>query len=125
MLCTSCTLKKICSVYSTKKEHEAEITISITSCNYKTNIGEVETESIVNNNVLLDQFDEEEYKRLLDKQNGINAENKPQIITCPTCGGQDYLDYITCCSKCGAEICANCGTNDMGLNYCSECWERL
>lgn len=127
MLCTSCTLKKICTVYSTKKEHEDAITISITNCEYKTNINQVKPDqvSITDSDILLGQFDEEEYKKFLDRQKGIIAENKSEIMTCPTCGGQDYSDYITICSKCGREVCGNCGTNDEGLTYCSKCWEEI
>lgn len=124
MMCTSCTIKKICSVYAFKKEHEEMISMPVTTCKYKT--GDIQASSTpVDASVsLAEQFDEEEYKKFLNKQKGVTEEDSNEIMTCPSCGGRDYADMITVCSKCGTMVCGNCSTSDNGLTYCNKCWEE-
>lgn len=129
MECKNCTLKKVCKVTEIIKSFEGDIDISVNSCNYKAsrNTTSTATEKLDNNKTFLaDSFDQEEYDRLLKKMNGEKIKDiNDVIIECKTCGGQDYLSELKSCSKCGTEICGNCGTSDNGQVYCQKCWEEL
>ena len=128
MECLKCKTKKVCKIYDMKLMYQDDVVMNITNCNFKEKpIYDKQTTdfSSYSTNSLKEQFDEEEYQRFLKKQNGIVEEVKDEIMTCPTCGGQDYSNYITICSKCGSTVCGNCSTNDEGLTYCNKCWEEV
>ena len=131
MNCTTCALKKICKVEDLRKIYEGDIEFNITSCKFKhlndttLQTSSVQAISTEEADSFASSFDEEEYKRLLAKQNGIVSEVDTTLVTCSTCEQTDYKEYISVCSKCGTEICGNCGTSDNGLNYCQKCWEEL
>lgn len=129
MRCKNCVLRKVCKVTEMIKNFEGDIDITVNSCNYETNRNTISTVTEKPNNnkaFLADSFDQEEYNRLLKKMNGETVKDINNIvIECKTCGGQDYLSEIKSCSKCGAEICGNCGTSDNGQLYCQKCWEEL
>lgn len=132
MECTNCRLKKICRLNEMMKEFNDEIVFDITKCQYKTSSNEqqvVEEKTVTSKtiqDVLAESFNQEEYDRLLKKMDGQAEEDiNNTIIECKTCGGQDYLSELRVCSKCGAEVCGNCGTSDNGNIYCQKCWEDL
>ena len=128
MRCKNCVLRKVCKVTEMIKNFEGDIDITVNSCNYETNRNTISTVTEKPNNkaFLADSFDQEEYNRLLKKMNGETGKDINNIvIECKTCGGQDYLSEIKSCSKCGTEICGNCGTSDNGQLYCQKCWEEL
>lgn len=130
MECINCSIKKICTVYKMKKELEHEVSFDIKSCKFK-NVNNLNTvqnneQAIDTANAFADSFDENEYNRLLNKINNIKEEEfNNEIAECSSCHGKDYITELNVCNVCGKETCGNCGTSDMGLNYCSECWERL
>lgn len=130
MNCTTCALKKICKVEDLKRLYEGDIVFDITSCKFKhlndnVSANGVQAIPAKEKNSFASSFNEEEYQRLLDKQNGVVNEIDTTLVTCSTCQHTDYKEYISVCSKCGTEICGNCGTSDNGLNYCQKCWEEL
>lgn len=133
MECKNCTLKKVCKVNELIQSFEGDIGITINSCNYKTKntntattIIEAKELAVDNSAFLADNFDQEEYNRLLSKMNNEEVDDiNNTIIECKTCGGKDYLSELRACSSCGTEICGNCGTSDNGRNYCQKCWEEL
>lgn len=133
MECTNCKIKKICRLNEMIKEFNDEIVFDITKCQYKASSNEqqvvLEDKPSISNSIqsaLAESFNEEEYNRLLKKMEGQADEDINNIIIeCKTCGGQDYLSELRTCSKCGAEVCGNCGTSDNGYIYCQKCWEAL
>lgn len=126
MLCNNCKIKSICKVYDIKKDKLGEINIKIDSCSYHASeIIQKSIDKAENNvNTFADSFDEEEYKKFLDKQNGVPDIDDDIIVTCSTCHGTCYQSDINICTKCGKEICANCGTASDGMNLCEKCWEE-
>lgn len=140
-LCSSCGIKEICTVFQLKKEKMHDIEMVISKCKYASSIrtaeapdtdkvpkeisshlqnSDLECESTLN--VFSSSFDEDEYKKFLDRQSSVE-EDKDIIATCETCGGTCYQSDITICSKCGKVVCANCATGFSGLTYCEKCWE--
>lgn len=131
MNCTRCVLKKICKVEELRRLYNGEIEFNVTSCKFQNlnnttlQTNNVQAVPISEADSFASSFDEEEYKRLLAKQNGVVNEINTTLVTCSSCGQTDYQEYISVCSKCGTETCGNCGTSDNGLNYCQKCWEEL
>jgi len=131
MNCTTCTLKKICKIEELRRFYEGDIEFNIISCNFKhlndatLKTSNVQAISSKETNSFASSFDEEEYQRLLNKQNGVANEIDTTLVSCSTCEQTDYKEYISKCCICGTETCGNCGTSDMGLNYCSKCWGKL
>lgn len=130
MECNNCSIKKICTIYKMKKEYEHEVSFDVKTCNFKNvkDLKSIQTDgqAVESVNAFADSFDEQEYNRLLNKINNVKTiEFNNEIVECNSCHGKDYITEIKTCNVCGKEICGNCGTSDMGMNYCSECWERL
>lgn len=129
MLCSECKNKPICKVYETNDSYRETISISVDNCMYHVN--KHDNKSISNNNAVeaktaydfSDSFDQEEYNKIVSKVEPVKEDKC--IMTCSTCGGTDYAEYIGFCSKCGKEVCGNCATSDQGLSYCKECWEAI
>lgn len=136
MNCITCKINDICNVYDLVVKHNGKISIDISNCSYnkmlnESNEVEVTSKSKWTVDTLNGQddwletsFDEKEYKKIMDQMNE-NPEELKLLVTCKTCGGQDYQDQMSVCSKCGKEICGVCGTADNGLNYCEECWREM
>ena len=123
MQCNNCSIKKICKIYQMRKEFEHDVIFDVTSCNYKSTT--LNNGQAITNNSFEDSFDEDEYKRLMDKINNSKEDINNEIVECSSCHGKDYITELKVCSICHKEICGNCGTTEMGVDYCSECWERL
>lgn len=128
MLCKNCKIINICSVYEFKKKHELDIDINISNCKHKPNNEEFMTLPKPKFMEMHDYTsgprpDAKEAERKILNIEPVKEDKT--IMTCATCGGTDYADYISICSKCGTETCGNCATTDNGLNYCSKCWEEI
>lgn len=140
MKCKNCKLVSICNIYDFKKKHLSDVEMSIDFCKHRvieqdntsTNTNIEKTEISIADFTPVEpvrdifgarEEDAKELERKLLKIEPV-IEDKT-LITCATCGGQDYLHYIGLCCKCGTETCGNCATTDNGLNYCSKCWEEM
>lgn len=59
----------------------------------------------------------------------IDEQPEPIKVTCQSCKGVTYDDDINFCSKCGKEICSNCGSviteGGTAKCYCEECWKDV
>lgn len=65
-------------------------------------------------------------RELEKKLNNDEEVPKPIKVKCSSCNGTTYDDDIDFCSKCGKEICSNCGSLDTdGKKYCPKCWAVL
>ena len=134
MLCSACSINKVCTVFALKKEQMPHIDIVISKCAYAISLPAAKTTSNKpvelptdeSSTVFASSFDEEEYKRFLDRQQNTNTtKEKDIIVTCDTCGGTGYSSDISVCSRCGKQVCANCATSSDGLVYCEKCWEEV
>jgi hypothetical protein len=144
MQCKNCNLVSICNIYEFKKKHLSDVELSVDFCKHKVrqpdtslthinsisniNKSELSTTDFVPVEPVRDIFgarheDAKEAERRLLKIEPIKEDKT--LMTCATCGGKDYADYISICSKCGTETCGNCATSENGLNYCTMCWEEI
>ena len=141
MQCKNCNIANICSIYEFKKKHLSDVEMSIDFCKHKVNepntslthisdINKSELSTVgftpqepIRNIFGAREEDAKEAERRILKIEPIKEDKT--LMTCATCGGKDYADYISICSKCGTETCGNCATTDNGLNYCSKCWEEI
>jgi DNA polymerase II small subunit/DNA polymerase delta subunit B len=112
-------------------QHHADITVN--SCEYNPNAPvSLDKErfdySKQNNNKIANPNYMGQAKpdlRAIEKQ--INHEpEKPKatLVECKTCKCKTYDDDIRRCSKCGKEVCSNCGTSADGQVFCEECWKE-
>lgn len=145
MLCKNCNLVSICNIYEFKKKHLSDVEMSIDFCKHKvaepdtslTRISDicgikkselttadfVAPKEPIRNIFGAREEDAKEAERKILKIEPIKEDKT--LMTCATCGGKDYAEYISICSKCGIETCGNCATSENGLNYCSKCWEEI
>lgn len=136
MKCTNCTIKPICTVYSTVIKHSTEIGIQINFCNYHASLQNMPIKENAITEASKPRRTPEQILETSDQirkiYNSTGEKKEPEVdesAKCSVCGGkkeQHHIHYV--CSSCEKQnICENCTTESIAdlKMYCPECWEKM